>query len=157
MFRLFGITPLRRWFLYVLITETIVVNLMTCITIFVQCGKVESLWDPVGTPSKCWPPAAQAVSPDFVEIAPCLELCWFWARILDTSKEVRTFTSDNQHAFAKRPVAANSATDLVLTCLPSSIFFTLQMKPRIKLGLAVLLGLSILWVQQWFSTYSQPG
>ena len=60
-----GTTKFRRWFLYFLIAETLIINLMTCITIYVQCGKVESLWDPVGTPSKCWPPDVQAVSQAF--------------------------------------------------------------------------------------------
>lgn len=40
--------------------------------------------------------------------------------------------------------AINSSIDLILTFMPSTIFFTLQMKLRIKFGLAALLGLSIL-------------
>lgn len=62
MFRLFGTAKYRRWFLHFLIAQSLVVNLVTCITIFVQCGDVKTLWDPVGVPSKCWAPAAQAVS-----------------------------------------------------------------------------------------------
>ncbi|CZR65028.1 related to integral membrane protein PTH11 [Phialocephala subalpina] len=106
MFRLFGTTKYRRWFLHFMIAQSLVVNLVTCITIFVQCGDVRSLWDPVGVPSKCWVPAAQA--------------------------DIGFFQG-----------ACNSMTDLILTVLPSSIFWTLQMKLRIKLGLVALLGLSI--------------
>ncbi|KAF8849911.1 hypothetical protein BDZ45DRAFT_603606 [Acephala macrosclerotiorum] len=106
MFRLFGTTKYRRWFLHFLIAQSLIVNLFTCITIFVQCGDVRSLWDPVGVPSKCWAPTAQA--------------------------DIGFFQG-----------ACNSMTDLILTVLPSSIFWTLQMKLRIKLGLAALLGLSI--------------
>jgi hypothetical protein len=40
--------------------------------------------------------------------------------------------------------ACNSATDLVLTFVPLIIFFNLQMKLTLKIGLAALLCLSIL-------------
>jgi hypothetical protein len=59
MLRLFGNTKSRRWFLYFLMAEQLIVNLFTCITIFTQCGNVHSLWDPVGRPSKCWSPDVQ--------------------------------------------------------------------------------------------------
>ena len=59
MLRLFGTTKARRWLLYFLIGEQLVVNLFTCITIFTQCGNVLSLWDPIGHPSKCWSPDVQ--------------------------------------------------------------------------------------------------
>jgi hypothetical protein len=59
MLRLFGNTKARRWFLYFLMAEQLIVNLFTCITIFTQCGNVLSLWDPVGHPSKCWSPDVQ--------------------------------------------------------------------------------------------------
>jgi hypothetical protein len=59
MLRLFGNTKGRRWFLYFLMAEQLIVNLFTSITIFTQCGNVLSLWDPVGHPSKCWSPDVQ--------------------------------------------------------------------------------------------------
>ncbi|PMD22568.1 hypothetical protein NA56DRAFT_90841 [Hyaloscypha hepaticicola] len=106
MLRLFGNTKKRRWFLYGLMAQQLIVNLFTCITIFTQCGNVHSLWNPVGEPSKCWNP------------------------------DVQTDTGYVQGVF-------NSATDLILTVMPISIFYTLQMDLRIKLGLAGLLGLSV--------------
>jgi hypothetical protein len=109
MLRLFGNTKTRRWFLYALMAQQLIVNLFTSITIFTQCGNVHSLWDPVGEPSKCWNP------------------------------DVQTDTGYVQGVF-------NSATDLILTVMPITIFFTLQMDLRIKLGLAGLLGLSVLYV-----------
>lgn len=109
MLRLFGNTKKRRWFLYGLMAQQLIVNLFTCITIFTQCGNVHSLWNPVGEPSKCWNP------------------------------DVQTDTGYVQGVF-------NSATDLILTVMPISIFYTLQMDLRIKLGLAGLLGLSVLYV-----------
>lgn len=60
-----GITTFRRVFLYFLAAQNIVINLFTCITIYAQCEKPQTLWDPIGTPSKCWPPAVQAVSSTF--------------------------------------------------------------------------------------------
>jgi hypothetical protein len=68
MFRLFGTTQLRKAFLWSLITVNLVVNLVTCITIFTQCGNAESLWDPIGHPSKCWSPNVQAVSLQIPEV-----------------------------------------------------------------------------------------
>lgn len=59
LLRLFGNTKPRRWFLYFLMAEQLIVNLFTSITIFTQCGNVHSLWDPVGHPSKCWSPDVQ--------------------------------------------------------------------------------------------------
>jgi hypothetical protein len=109
MLRLFGNTKKRRWFLYGLMAQQLIVNLFTCITIFTQCGNVHSLWNPVGEPSKCWNP------------------------------DVQTDTGYVQGVF-------NSATDFILTVMPITIFFTLQMDLRIKLGLAGLLGLSVLYV-----------
>ena len=109
MLRLFGNTKKRRWFLYGLMAQQLIVNLFTCITIITQCGNVHSLWNPVGEPSKCWNP------------------------------DVQTDTGYVQGVF-------NSATDFILTVMPITIFFTLQMDLRIKLGLAGLLGLSVLYV-----------
>ena len=57
--------------------------------------------------------------------------CW--------SPDVQTDTGYVQGVF-------NSATDLILTVMPITIFFTLQMDLKIKLGLAGLLGLSVLYV-----------
>lgn len=59
MFRLFGTTRPRRWFLYGMIAQTLIVNLFTSITIFTQCANPATLWDPVGSPSKCWPVTVQ--------------------------------------------------------------------------------------------------
>jgi hypothetical protein len=59
MYRLFGTTKYRRWFIIFLMTQTIVINLVTAITIFTQCPNVRSLWDPVNFPGKCWSPLVQ--------------------------------------------------------------------------------------------------
>ncbi|KFY01968.1 hypothetical protein V490_00698 [Pseudogymnoascus sp. VKM F-3557] len=106
LFQLFGTTTFRRWLFYFLAAQTLIVNLVTCITIYTQCENVETIWDPVGTPSKCWSPAVQA--------------------------DIGFFQG-----------ASNSATDLILTLIPVTIFFSLQMKLRLKIGLGALLCLSI--------------
>ena len=54
MLKLFGNTKTRRWFIYFLMAEQLIANLFTSITIFTQCGNVQSLWDPFGHPSTCW-------------------------------------------------------------------------------------------------------
>lgn len=64
-----GTSTFRRWLFYFLAAETLIVNLVTCIMIYTQCEKVETIWDPVGTPSKCWSPAVQAVSHAFYAIS----------------------------------------------------------------------------------------
>ena len=37
-------------------------NVLVCILIFAQCEHVETMWDPVGHPGKCWSPKVQEVS-----------------------------------------------------------------------------------------------
>ena len=138
-----GTTRFRLWFLYFLIAETIIINLVTCITIYTQCEKVETIWDPVGTPSKCWPGAVQAVSHAF-HLTHSLTH-WHANRISVSSKEVYTYLLTARGTImADFKLAANSLTDLILTVLPITIFFKLQMQLRLKIGLAALLSLSIL-------------
>src|SRR5450756_1770451 len=64
---------------------------------------------------------------------------------LDMSKEARSQFLDVCSKLII-PAVFNSATDLILTVMPLTIFWTLQMDLKIKLGLAGLLGLSVLYV-----------
>lgn len=59
MYRLFGTTKHRRWLIIFLMTETIVINLFTAITIFTQCPDPRALWDGANFPGKCWSPLFQ--------------------------------------------------------------------------------------------------
>lgn len=62
LYKLFGTTKARRWFIMFLAIQTVVINLFTAITIFTQCPHdINSLWDKVGHPSECWSPNVQTV------------------------------------------------------------------------------------------------
>ncbi|PVH70987.1 hypothetical protein DL98DRAFT_370597, partial [Cadophora sp. DSE1049] len=106
MLKLFGTNKIRRRLLWFIFWESLVVNSITLILVFVQCKDVRTLWDKGGHPSACWSPSVQEVA-------------------LTIS------------------IALNSATDLTLTILPASIFWTLQISTKLKLGLGFLLSLSI--------------
>jgi len=56
----------HRWFLRLLLAQTLLVNIATCITIFTQCQRVETLWDPVGVPSICWDHNVQMVTRSYL-------------------------------------------------------------------------------------------
>lgn len=106
MLKLFGTKQRLRQLLWFIFWESLVVNAITLILVFVQCKDVQSLWDPAGHPPVCWSP------------------------------KVQEYTGFVQGAL-------NSATDLALTILPATIFWTLQINMRLKLGLGFLLSLSI--------------
>ena len=80
-----------------------------------------------------------------------------WSRnTLDSFKDVRSSWALGEHGKKGAILltnesyftACNAATDLTLTLLPGYIFWSLQMTKRMKLGLASLMCLSILWVLQ---------
>ncbi|RDW56607.1 hypothetical protein BP5796_13072 [Coleophoma crateriformis] len=106
MLQLFGTTKWRRRGLWFLFWESLVVNTITIVLIYVQCEHVQSLWDPIGHPGRCWSPKVQ---------------------------EIVGFVQGG----------LNSAVDLVLTIMPATIFWKLQISTRLKVGLVILLGLSI--------------
>lgn len=50
----------KRWFIYGLAAQHVIINVATIILILVQCQKFATLWNPFGTPGKCWSPSVQA-------------------------------------------------------------------------------------------------
>jgi hypothetical protein len=104
-------------------------NGLTLILVYAQCRDVRSLWDPVGHPSVCWSPLAQA---DFG----FFQGCKFFLALLPLLNTVDGFLG----------VAMNAATDLFLTVLPATILWSAQINLKLKLGLGFLLGLSVLSV-----------
>lgn len=68
LLQLFGLIDYLRWFLRFLLVQTLLVNLTTCITIFTQCHRVETLWDPVNFPSACWDPKVQSVTQSYLPL-----------------------------------------------------------------------------------------
>lgn len=70
----------------------------------------------------------------------CSNVAMLWDKSIPNRKcwdpSVRTNIGYSHSSF-------NAATDLFLTCLPATMLWNLQMKPHLKAGLAVLLGLSL--------------
>jgi hypothetical protein len=60
LFRLIGTKKGLRMFLYFLMAQHAVINVVTIILIVAQCPDFATLWDPIGHPGKCWSPAVQA-------------------------------------------------------------------------------------------------
>lgn len=108
------------------VSQTIVINLATAITIFTQCPDVASLWDPDTHPNdQCWSPKVQEYTGFF-------------------QGGVYLLFRGHFENCAKAFPATNSATDLVLTLIPVYAFAPLKMNMTTKLGLVALLCLSIL-------------
>jgi hypothetical protein len=99
----------KKWFIYGLATQHIIINVATIILIVVQCQNFATMWDPIGTPGKCWSPSVQA-------------------------------------DFGYFQGATNTVTDIVLTVMPITIIWKLQLAKHLKIALSVLLGLSSLSV-----------
>ncbi|KAL9118844.1 MAG: hypothetical protein Q9187_004601 [Circinaria calcarea] len=60
LLRIFGPnTVWRRWFLYVTMVITFLVNALACIISFVQCNPPRALWETVPG-ARCWDPSSQA-------------------------------------------------------------------------------------------------
>ena len=132
LLRIIGpVDQVRKWMLLSLISFQLLVNIVTIILIFVQCGKtVDAIWDPslVKTAgAKCWSPDVQTY---FGFFQSCKTL-----GSTDSSSSLLTW----------KP-AVNAATDLALTVIPLWVLWRTQLKPAIKVTLCVLLGLSVLWV-----------
>jgi hypothetical protein len=60
LLRIVGTKKTARYFLYFLMAQHVVVNVITIILILAQCPQFATLWDPVGHPGKCWSPSVQA-------------------------------------------------------------------------------------------------
>ncbi|KAH6716967.1 hypothetical protein BKA61DRAFT_733178 [Leptodontidium sp. MPI-SDFR-AT-0119] len=59
MLQLFGTTRIKKWALWFTLWSQLIVNLVVCLLIFVQCKDVRTLWDPNGHPGYCWRPIIQ--------------------------------------------------------------------------------------------------
>jgi hypothetical protein len=84
MLKLFGTKQRLRQLLWFIFWESLVVNAITLILVFVQCKDVQSLWDPAGHPPVCWSPKVQEVS--FYNVRQQWPRWWIYS-ILDSCKE----------------------------------------------------------------------
>lgn len=124
----FVVSNLRlKWFLWFLVITQAVVNILTIVLIYVQCGShVSALWDPE-VDAKCWSPLVQRNFGFFqcgnvLSILKCQSPC------------LLTFT------------AWNSFTDLAFTVLPTIMLRGIKLPWAKKVGVIFLLSLSVMYV-----------
>lgn len=111
-----------------LVAMQVLVNLMFIIILFVQCpGHASAIWEH-SDKSKCWNTKVQA----------------YYGYFQGGKKDHSSFIHTRGPILTLRVLAFNSATDLYLAVFSTCIFWTLNLKLRVKLGLVTLLGLGIL-------------
>jgi hypothetical protein len=117
--------PKRKFLLWFFMVGQAVVNALTIILIYVQCGtQAAALWDP-SIKANCWSPVVQRDFGFFqCGMSPRAAIC---------------ISRANQPTMS----AYNSLTDLFLTVLPTTIVWNLPISWRKKLGVSVLLGVSV--------------
>jgi hypothetical protein len=138
MLQLFGTTRSKKWLLWGTFWLQLVVNGVTLILIFVQCDDVESLWDPVGHPSKCWSPRIQEVTCGpllaIIETDCCCSVHWVCSRRYGLGFLELLSNEAN--------VKFGQALTQALTLLPTTIFWKLRISFQLKLSLGFVLSLS---------------
>jgi hypothetical protein len=116
---------IRRILLHFFIWSQVLLNALTIVLIYAQCGPhPEALWDP-SIDATCWSPLVQRDFGFFQcsgHSAPTLPTVYLVLTILGW----------------------NSLTDLFLTILPTTIIWNLHLSRIKKLGISVLLGVSVL-------------
>ena len=126
---LLGTKRSHRVILWIIVGLQILTNSILIIILFVQCpGHASAIWNQNGK-DKCWDVRIQAYYGYYQGCTSFHSLPW---STIETNHRLQT--------------ALNSATDLYLAVFSTYIFWNLNLKLRVKLGLVVLLGLGILWV-----------
>lgn len=125
-----GLLVSRQWHrvvFWTLIALQLIVNSMFIIILFVQCpGHASAIWEH-SDKAKCWNTRVQAYY-GYFQGCECVSI--------GTMGPI----------FLPCQLAFNSATDLYLAIFSTVIFWRLNLKLRIRLGLVALLGLGILLV-----------
>jgi hypothetical protein len=128
---LLGTRKAYRVILWVLVALQIVTNGMFIIILFVQCpGHASAIWSQDGK-GKCWDVRVQAYYGYYQGCTWCHSFRYNCLNL----KKLLTLAST---------AAFNSATDLYLAVFSTYIFWNLNLKLRVKLGLVTLLGLGLL-------------
>lgn len=126
-----GILVSKQWHRAVfwgLVAMQVLVNSMFIIILFVQCpGHASAIWEH-SDKSKCWNTKVQA----------------YYGYFQGGEKDLSLTPHTHDSILTLRVLAFNSATDLYLAVFSTCIFWTLNLKLRVKLGLVTLLGLGIL-------------
>ena len=117
----------HRIILWILVGLQIVVNCIFIIIIFVQCpGHTSAIWDHTGK-AKCWDAHVQA----------------YYGYFQGGRNDLQYITLQRTDRRTSQ-IAFNSATDLYLAVFSTCVFWNLNLKVRVKIGLVALLGMGIL-------------
>jgi len=129
----------ERIILWVLAALQVIVNGMVIIIIFVQCpGHASAIWDHSGK-SKCWDLRVQEY------------YGYFQGGRLFLSSNGKLDSTNLKNC----EIAFNATTDLYLAVFSTYIFWSLNLKLRVKLGLVALLGMGILYVKRLNFNYEK--
>lgn len=123
MLRIIGNSKRQAWFLYSIISALFVISVVCVAFIFAQCTPASTLWDPAVV-GKCWSPVVQQ------------NYGYFTACMCEIPKYI--------YAPADPSQAYSSFTDFILALFPITVLWDLQMKIRVKVSLAIIMGLGIL-------------
>lgn len=126
--RIKGHSGPQAWILYILASCLFVSSVICVVFIFVQCSPSSALWDH-SVVGKCW-------SPKVLQYCGYFTSCMF-ARLHKSLQSAEILTSLQ---------AYSSFSDFVLAIFPSTWLWKLNMKIRVKISLAVVMGLGILFV-----------
>lgn len=144
MIALFGSKKWVRWTLWAMFVLQFVTNLGTVIIIYVQCKDPRALYIFTLPEELCWPSYVQTVS---VLVFLCSRP---WQKALAFSslppfppaESVKPPLTFSQQYLGWAHTAFNGLCDAFLAILPTIMIWNLNMRTRLKVGLAVLLSMS---------------
>lgn len=132
MLRLFEAKTWPRWTLRVFFVLQVVTNVGTVIACYAQCTDPRALYDTSLPESLCWPADIQTVGPPSASPSGVWDICSL------SGTDISGYVQYLGYAHT----SFNGLTDLFLAALPTAMVWNLQMATRLKIGLAILLGMS---------------
>lgn len=135
MLTLFGSKPWVRWTLRSIFVAQIVTNVATVVTVYAQCRDPRALYDFTLPEDLCWPSYVQTVSARF-----------FLQALSFQNKSYSLLTIVREQYLGWAHTSFNGACDAFLSIMPTVMVWNLHMATRLKIGVAVLLGMSCLQV-----------
>lgn len=132
MLTLFGSKLWVRWTLRSLFVAQIVTNVATVVIVYAQCRDPRALYDFTLPEDLCWPSYIQTVSARFFLQDPIPKKAYIPLIIV------------REQYLGWAHTAFNGACDAFLSVMPTVMVWNLHMATRLKVGVAVLLGMSCL-------------
>lgn len=133
MLTLFGSKRWVRWTLRAVFVAQIVTNVGTVVIIYAQCRDPRALYDFTMPEDLCWPSYVQTVS------------AWLFHPGPNPQKKAHSpLTIVREQYLGWAHTAFNGACDAFLSIMPTVMVWNLHMATRLKIGVAVLLGMSCL-------------